>query len=149
MDDDQDNTESAVSEELSRFSSPTGSQSSSCTSISNPFYDGPSSSNNDSGFNPHNGTQHRNSLKRSFCVHNIPDKSFGASRPSNREQIGGPSSDQNVYRVLTPSSSGLSRDEKIASKVIITWDPGYLITCFGFLQFLQFVSIKPTILLIF
>lgn len=144
-DNDQDNTESAISEELSRFSSPSGSQSSSCTSISNPFYDGPTRPSEDGPLNSQDGAQHRNSLRNIIDVHKISKRHDSSSSQNPRQAGAGPSSEQ-TFRVATTTGAHSSKDEKIKSKVIIIWDLGYLLTCYGFLQFLQFAMTLATLI---
>ncbi|CAL1543962.1 unnamed protein product [Lymnaea stagnalis] len=135
-DNDNDNT---VSEELSRYSSPSQSQSSSCTSITNPFYDGP---------------QNINESVRNFSTSNrvnVNEPKEIAQRVGQRLSL---SSHRKRSSVEVNSGAGSSNvqgqgargnlqsnhvEEKIQQRVIIVWDLGYLVTCHGFLQFLQMV----------
>ncbi|KAH9509512.1 hypothetical protein Btru_046073 [Bulinus truncatus] len=136
---DNDNT---VSEELSRFSSPSQSQSSSCTSITNPFYDGPVIVNeclagntgiiNQSAVVKPKNEVNRGSRRVSSSSHR--KKSAAASNAGPTHQTGVPS-----QSILAGNASINLTDDKVQQRVIIIWDLGYLLTCQGFLQFLQLV----------
>ena len=121
-----DNT--TLSEELSRFSSPSQSQSSSCTSITNPFYDGPS-----------------------LSVTPVPQALDKVSGPSSQHQpltVERRSSRPSTYTVHTEEEEDeeehhrgrAMQESRLQQRVILVWNFGYLATCAGFLQLVQLVS---------
>ncbi|CAG5116272.1 unnamed protein product [Candidula unifasciata] len=127
---DNDNSVNTVSEELSRFSSQSDSQSSSCTSITNPFYDGPPNINErkDEGVQGNrrtSGSSHRRK--------NTADDLTAAGSMSQGSAASSSRSGSDVT------------EEKIQQRVIIFWDLGYLVTCAGLLQFVQLVMTSATL----
>ncbi|BFZ19246.1 hypothetical protein BsWGS_22285 [Bradybaena similaris] len=125
---DNDNSVNTVSEELSRFSQ-SDSQSSSCTSITNPFYDGPPNINE----------------RRDEAVQGSRRTSGSANRRKNTadEMMVG---SMNQGSTAGRSGSGvLVVEDKIQQRVIIFWDLGYLVTCAGLLQFIQLVMTSATL----
>ncbi|GFN94884.1 hypothetical protein PoB_002139000 [Plakobranchus ocellatus] len=149
-----DNT--TLSEELSRFSSsPSRSQSSSCTSITNPFYDGPgnpvppvvpmipappassaaltiTSHSQQPSVYQHSGTTASAGGRRS---------SRGTRRPSSNPQPSFLEEAEEFHENPT-----LARQEsRLQQRVILIWNFGYLATCGGFLQLLQLVMTIATL----
>ncbi|XP_059156711.1 uncharacterized protein LOC131941458 [Physella acuta] len=127
---DNDNT---VSEELSRFSSPSHSQSSSCTSITNPFYDGPPNLNE--GTNSH--------LSYITNAATTDKMAHGNKKPTgstSHDKINaGEGTSTTVQSSHTNRVKPVESEEKVLQRVIITWDLSYLVTCQGFIQFVQLV----------
>lgn len=116
---DNDNT---VSEELSRYSSPSQSQSSSCTSITNPFYDGPQNVATEVKDEAHRGNRRTSGNTN--------------RRRNTADEVSNPSS----LNSQADQASRVATEEKLQQRVIIFWDLGYLLTCAGLLQFVQLVS---------
>ena len=143
-----------LSEELSRFSSsPSQSQSSSCTSITNPFYDGPA---NPAPSLPvmsapsaalsisvaHDTSPRQQAIRSNPSVDHVTG-SRRISRASGRESSYTgyfPEEDEEEEDHRHPGT--LARQEsKLQQRVILVWNFGYLATCGGFLQVLQLVNI--------
>lgn len=130
---DNDNT---VSEELSRYSSPSHSQSSSCTSITNPFYDGPPNLNEGNlsyitNAETADKMAHGNKKVTGSCRTSTSHHKMSAGEGTSTVQ--GSHNDR-----VKPEES----EEKVLQRVIITWDLSYLVTCQGFIQFVQLVRIE-------
>ena len=123
---DHDNT---FTEELSRFSSPALSRSSSCTSITNPFYDGPletdnmidsMSSGGDSAVQKTDANGHTLSNHEKYT--------------SKKKELSKSLSDIENSMPLT-----IIKDKRKINDVVIQCNLGYIKTCAGCLQFLQMV----------
>ncbi|KAK0047860.1 CKLF-like MARVEL transmembrane domain-containing protein 4 [Biomphalaria pfeifferi] len=151
---DNDNT---VSEELSRFSSPSQSQSSSCTSITNPFYDGPITimSESTSGINASNNQIMSGKLAEvggrinQRLPQSLHRKSSSVTANAGPRQAASQSTVVPNQIVSGDAPTASQAEEKIKQRVIIIWDLGYLLTCQGFLQFLQlFMTVAALVCLV-
>ncbi|XP_005091282.1 uncharacterized protein LOC101851099 [Aplysia californica] len=140
---ENDNT---ISEELSRFSSASESQSSSCTSITNPFYEGPSEADTTQTSSTSVKTARRTSSSGRRRESGCQMQPCSASCMGHRRQ--GSHSHCQTHPMYPPQGARMSapnHEENVEQRVIIVWDLGYLVTCSGFLQSLQLIMTIATL----
>lgn len=123
-----DNT--TISEELSRFSSsPSRSQSSSCTSITNPFYDG--------------------LIHHSVSTETPRQELLSSGDNQESSTAGGDGQTSGEEHDEDMSRTGGSLQQHPTSRpqlgVVVVWNFGHLLTCAGFLQLLQVVLTVATL----